>query len=224
MRTLILILCVSLCALTPGLGQLSVGLKAGTAADVNPGTNYIIVNRTQPAQMMLFNVQQVSHGEQIGLALRYEKNPWWFMTEVMYATSYTKYSMAHVHAGPDVQPAFATEKRQFIDIPVSAGVKLGIVDIFSGFTFTRDLSMDSELYHVAGYEDNIPAWSAGWHSGIGVRVQQLTFDIRYQQTFANYGQNRYINGQELTLYNAPGRLVVVVGFRLCTGGIPAVKD
>jgi hypothetical protein len=214
MRTLTLTLCIALCTMTQGFSQLSVGLKAGTAPDVNPGTHHVIVNKANPSDLMLFNIKHVSHGEQFGLVLRYDEKLWWFGVELMYATSSAKYSMNHIYCDPDLQVESATERRSFLDVPVSAGVQLGIVDIFSGFTLTRQLTMKSQLHHISGYDSQLPVWSAGWHLGIGISAQHLTFDIRYQQTFENYGQNRYINGQELMLHNAPGRLVMLVGFRL----------
>ena len=190
----------SLCLISiTGLhGQFSVGLKAGISPHVNPQTNHMIVNRSDVAHTMLFNIEQVKYGEQVGLALRYDKHPWWFMTEVMYASSTATYCLESVISDLGVRPLFAEEKRAFLDLPVSAGVTLGILDIFSGFTLTRSLSYTTELQQVEGFVHSMPSWIAGWHTGIGICVHNVTFDLRYQQAFANYGQNRFINGEELT--------------------------
>lgn len=196
-------------------GQISLGLKAGVSPAVDPGTQFIIVNRQDPSSEFLFNVENVQFDGQLGLVARYDMKPWWFSVEALGGRHSTEYSVFY---GQDRRsagvPMRITEQRTYLDVPVSAGVDLGLVDVFSGFYLSHTLHNNSGLDAINGYSENPSLFSAGWHTGLGVNLGWVTFDVRYQQAFSNYGAHRFVNGQELILRNAPGRVIAMVGFRI----------
>lgn len=214
MRKGILIPVFCLSVLT-AFGQLTVGVKAGASPMSQPGTNPLIVNRHMPASEFQFNVRTVKFDGQIGLLTRYDKSPYWFSAEAMVSRSHTAYIALYSFEPQNSNaPVFLEETQTYLDIPVSAGVSLGKFEVFSGFTVTRNLDTKTELDQLDGYTDALQSWQFGWHTGAGVHLGMMTFDVRYQQAFSNYGNGRFVNGQELVLRNAPGRIVALVGIHL----------
>lgn len=215
MKNLFSLIAILGCIVVQTYGQVTVGLRIGKSPTVTPGTNQLFINRQDPVNESLFNVEKVQYSEQLGLMARLDHGKFWFMSELMYGQSTTRYSMMYtreIRTGE--QPTLMNEKRAFLELPVSAGVSLGIIEVFTGFSLTHDFGYKNELEHMPGYSTSLPALRAGWHSGIGVNFGHVLVDLRYQQEFGNYGQDRFINGQELLLKNAPGRLVATAGFRI----------
>ncbi len=192
--------------------QISFGLRVGMSPKISPGTSHLVVNRNNPANESLFNLQDVSYTGQIGLLIRRDGQHFWFMAEVLYGKSTTRYSMRSTSEIGD--PTLYREKRSFIDIPCTAGVTIGKVEIFSGFNVTKDLQIESELAKLNGFNMALPTATMGWHSGVGVNLGNILIDLRYQQQFCNYGQGRFLNGEELLLKNAPGRVIASAAFRI----------
>jgi hypothetical protein len=215
MKHLLATIAIISCILAQTYGQVTIGVRVGKAPNVNPGTNHLFVNSQDPINESLFNVERVQYSEQVGLMARLDRGNFWFMSELMYGQSTAQYSMIYVQEIREGQISLKMdEKRSFLELPVSAGVSIGFVDIFSGFSVARDFGFRNELESTEGYTTSRNALRAGWHSGIGVNFGQILFDIRYHQEFRNYGQGQFINGQELLLKNAPGRLLMTAAFRI----------
>ena len=214
MKTLMIALVLCTCHTTNVCAQFSFGFRLGKAPSVSPGTSYLMLNRNDPLNESLFNIEQVNFSEQFGLMIRTEGPNFWFSVEVLYGQSKTRYSMIYTREALmyKTDPVYY-EKKSFLDIPLSAGVKLGVIEIFSGFSITKDLTMASELSTIDGFQMSMSQAHLGWHSGIGVNFGHVLMDIRYQQQFNNYGQGQFINQQELVLKNAPTRVLITAGFR-----------
>jgi hypothetical protein len=195
-------------------GQFSYGLRITASPSVDPGTNSIIANRSL-ANESLLNITNVTYSGQIGLMSRLEKKQFWLMSELLYGRSTTQFSMHYTNESDITQtPSILSEKRSYLDLPVSIGVSLGAIEVFSGFTLSYDLGYNSALKEVANFRSSIPSMHYGWHSGVGVNLGHILVDIRYAQQFGNYGEGHYINDKELLLKNSPGRIVASVGYRI----------
>ena len=199
--------------------QLTVGVKGGVSPSVSPGTAYRIVNRNDPVNEFLFNSRQVQYTPAVGLLARLDKHPFWFSAEaVAYGTSET-YSIQYctdkrTAQGTDHENYFElNEKTYFVELPLSVGVTLGRIEVFSGFSPKQVVSQTTELDQIPGYSSDLPKRYMAWHSGIGINLHNVLIDIKYTQAFANYGQHRYVNGEELTLGNSPRRVTASLAFR-----------
>jgi hypothetical protein len=193
-------------------GQTSFGLRFGISPSQNPGASYLIVNRQDPANECLFNVEQVKPSKQVGLMVRTENENFWLMGELLFGQSETQYSLVYTNRKQGETNLYAL-KKSFIDVPLSIGAKLGMVEIFSGFVVSKDLKTENEMHQVDGYSESSPALRFGWHAGAGVALGPVLIDVRYQQAFSNYGTGQFINGQELRLYNLPDKLSVTAAIR-----------
>ncbi len=211
MKTMLLILaCVSHLVLE---AQITIGFKFGFSPDVNPKTAHCIVNRSDPDNELLFNSTHVKYTPAAGALLRLDRKPFWISAEVLAYGSTETYAVQYMNERHPAGSVYFKEKSYIVEVPISVGVSLGKLEIFSGFSPSQTLSVRSELDQIDGYTSQLSKRRMGWHTGIGINLHNVLVDLRYTQSFANYGQHRFVNGQELTLGNAPARIVATITYR-----------
>jgi hypothetical protein len=210
MKTLLLIL---LCAFSFALrAQITVGLKAGLSPDVRPGTANVIVNREDPQNEFLFNSDVVHFTPTVGIQVRLDRHQKWFSAELLAYGWEQNYSVSYVMESES--NATYKEQKYVIELPVSIGFTLNHLEIFSGFSISQTISDKTELHKINGYASSVSMRRYGWHTGVGIALSKFHIDLRYAQYFSNYGQHRSVNGCDLTLRNAPARLLASVSIKL----------
>ena len=212
MKTFIIILLCLISHLADA--QFSFGVKAGLSPGIQPKTAYKIINRDNPENEFLFNSEIVEYSPVFGIYSRLNVSPFWFSLECLTYSSKEKFSIRYTYQGISALESNTTlvEKKRLLEIPVSVGVTLGKVEIFSGFSLTQTLTSESELDQISGFESNTSNQQLGWHSGVGLNLGRILIDLRYAQAFGNYGQDKSVNGWDLTLKNARSRVVGMIAF------------
>ena len=99
-----------------------------------------------------------------------------------------------------------------INLPLSMGVDLGILDITSGFLPQFILSQQSDLSDLEGYNQDLKTMRFGWHTGIAANVNQLRIGLNWQSDFNNYADHAYIGNQSLELAGRSSRLLGTLSF------------
>lgn len=203
--------------------QVSVGLRVGVSPTQSPATSFLIVNRHDPVNQCLFNLQEVSFKPQVGLMARTENDHFWFMGEIVYSQTSVHYSLEYLYRSflPSSNGDLSSEndvelytiKRDYVELPISAGVKLGRVEISSGFSVSKDLKVQNEFEEFNGYTASPSGTTLGWHAGLGLNFQLVILELRYHRDFSNYGDNQFINGQELSLHCPVDRFSAMATFR-----------
>ena len=217
MKKLIIFFALALIIHTSIDGQLSASVRIAKPFGVPPGTSHIFLNRSEPLELMKFNLAKVDYSVQLGLQLRYDDGPFWFMIEGM--VGMISYEFEGQYVAPRTLPDSElrmSEKRIFIYTPAAIGVNLSFVQIYSGFSVTYNFDHETDLSDIPGYSQNRSSIECGWHSGFGVKLGRVMADLRYQQSFRNYGSGQYVNGQELTLLNSPAQIVISVGVEIAS--------
>lgn len=204
-------------------GQLSVGLRLGVSPEQNPSTPYLVLNRTDPVNQCLFNLEKVTFKPQVGLMVRTENDQFWFAGEILYSQTSSYYSVEYLYrsyfTAPLGEPATGNDieeykiQKDYLELPVSAGFKLGMFEISSGLSISKNLKVDNQFEDFAGYTTLPSRLTWGWHAGLGVNLQLVLLELRYQRDFTNYGDNQFINGHELTIPNQVDRLSAMIDFR-----------
>jgi hypothetical protein len=203
------------CTLVHTSGQVSLGLRLGYSPSTDPGTHALMVNRNNPAQESMFNADRVSFSPQVGLAARKDIGRYWFMTELNYGRVKTTYSLAPTHRyaeGGQIATHYDI-KQDVLELPLTAGVNLGIVDVFSGVFLNTDLHRQNGMDGMDGYRYDAPAFRPGWHAGIGMNYHKFLLELRYHQEFDGYGEGQFLDGEELLLHNSPRRLILTAGYQ-----------
>ena len=214
MKTLVFLFLTICSSFLPLYGQFSIGLRFGMNPNLAPRSSSLFVNRQDPINEARFNIENVTFSRQIGLMARLDREHFWFMAEALYGKSKEQYAFTFTYRDvEDGKRCAYTISKSFLEVPVSAGVKLGKLEIFSGLNVSTDLTRkcDLEMNH---YTMDDSSLRLGWHSGIGFNLGKVLLDVRYQQNFSNYGAGQYVSGQELTLRNLPDRLTFSAAVRL----------
>lgn len=213
MKTFLLTLIALIGLGTTLSGQVSFGVSAGISPAVNPGTTYKLINRSDPANELTFNVGNVSFDNHFAFHVRHDNDPFWLMLECRYGKSKTEYLINYTQQGPDGAPMQLNESASYLSFPLSIGFKHKVFEVFSGLTIVRNLERSSELTSLNGFSSSISKTHIEWHSGIGIKYKFAFAHMRYQQSFRNYGSGRYVNGTDLSLYNLSGQVLFSIGIQ-----------
>lgn len=223
MKSLLFIACLILAGI-PVTAQVSLSVSAGATPTTDPGTPFIFVNGEDFGSLFKFNAEEVKYSPQIGLGLKWQVRPFWFMTEISYYERTTKYSVDYWYDEfTSSSDMFLNDKQSILELPVSVGVSLGIVEVTSGLSISYDVQYTTELDQISGFESSAEPIRLGWHMGVGINFHRFVAGIRYQQYFSNYGSDLYVHDDELELIGSMGRFVATVGMRLWESKPKVVK-
>lgn len=190
-------------------------LRIGDGLKRNMGVAPLIVNRNDPTSTFLFKGNTAEYSPTIGLAVRRNTTRFFFEGEALYYSIRKSYEMQYIDEIVENKGGHVMkESCKSIEVPLSAGVKLGYVEIRSGFSMRYEFGQSSSLSDMPHYQRKMDSTVFGWHSGIGVNLGRISAEVRYQQDFANYGQGIFVNDQELLLKNSPTQLRFMIGVRL----------
>ncbi len=195
--------------------QMMMTFTAGISPQQQPGSNYIFVNRSSPRDEFTFDLAQVKASYYIGVGARYDIAPFFFSAEAQYNKREYVYDVSYTF------PAFGrtetvqqyNEYMHVINVPLSIGVDLGIVDVTSGFLPQVIVSQQSDLEDVAGYNQHLRRLRLGWQSGIAAHVDQMRIGLNWQMDFNNYADHAYIRSQPLSLKGRASRVLGTVSYQ-----------
>lgn len=196
-----------------GYSQLSMIVSTGISPQQTPPSHYIFVNRSS-ANEFTFDLATVKAAFFVGTGVRYDVKPFFFQAEAQYNKREYVYDVAYTYTGrgrTDQSNTYA-EQMNIINLPVSLGVDLGIVDVTSGFLPQWVVSQQSDLEDLTGYHQDLKALRFGWQSGVAVHVSQLRIGLNWQMDFNNYVDHAYIRNQSLVLQGRSNRLLGTMSY------------
>jgi hypothetical protein len=203
-------------ATTPCKAQLTVGLKTGVCLPTNPRTSPILINKSVPGSELQFNAIKIMGDFTGGIECTMKANPFIIRTELLINQCQIRYEIVRIGLSSlrtRVQD-FYSDKITQLDIPISIGVPLDFVEIYSGFTLHVTLEYDSTMKNISSCRQDLSDGRLGWHSGIRINLDRAHMEIRYQLDFNNYGQHLFMYHENLGLYNQPGRFSLMIGYSI----------
>jgi len=189
--------------------QLSMTVTTGISPQQTPTSHYIFVNRSSPRDEFTFDLNTVKASYFVGVGARYDIQPFFFLAEAQYNKREYVYDVSYTYTGRGrtEQTTQYHEQMNVINIPLSVGVDLGILDVSSGFLPQLIVSQQSDLSQIKGYHQDLKTLRFGWQTGIAVNVNQLRIGLNWQTDFNNYADHAYIRNQSLTLAGSSSRLL-----------------
>ncbi|HZV45466.1 MAG TPA: hypothetical protein VFF90_13360 [Saprospiraceae bacterium] len=193
--------------------QVSMVVTAGISPQQTPPSHYIFVNRSTPDEFT-FDLRTVKSSVFIGAGARYDIKPFFFQAEAQYNKRVYVYDVSYTYTGRGRTDEVNKYEEQMdvINLPLSMGVDLGILDITSGFLPQFILSQQSDLSDLEGYNQDLKTMRFGWHTGIAANVNQLRIGLNWQSDFNNYADHAYIGNQSLELAGRSSRLLGTLSF------------
>lgn len=192
------------------------GVSAGMAPAMDPNTDHIFVNRATPRSEFTFNAIKVSDAPFVGGFVHFKlEKPFYIKAEALYTQYNTDYELRFLGSEfpRSSQTGIFTETIRQIDIPISMGVALGIVEVNSGFTTHLTLSQKSELDIINNYSKDLDFARFGMHTGVAVHFEPVRLEVRYVLDFFTYADHLRVADQNLSLDNTPGRLMATMSYQ-----------
>ena len=182
---------------------------AGVSPQQNPVTRHILVNRSSPSNEFTFDLAQVKASYYVGVGAKYDFKPFFLAADALYNRREYIYNVSYTlpDFGRTEAVQMMTENMNVINLPLTLGVDLGIVDVTSGFLPQLIVSQDSDLSGIEGYSQKLDRLRFGWHSGLAANIKELRVGLSWQMDFNNYADHAYIRDQNLTLQGRSSRFL-----------------
>jgi hypothetical protein len=193
----------------PAHSQMIMTVTTGISPQQSPNGHYIFVNRSAPRDEFTFDLAQVKASYFVGVGGRYDLKPFFFSGEAQYNKREYIYDVSYTYPGipRTVDVEQYNETMQMINIPLSVGVDLGIVQVSSGLLPQLIISHQSELEKLEGYSKKRTPFRMGWQSGLETKISNLRIGLNWQMDFNNYADHLFIGNQPLTLQGRPSRIL-----------------
>lgn len=214
MKNAVVIIILCLFAL-PVIGQrFKMTVSAGMSPQQNPTSNHIIVNRSAPEDEFTFDLLQASPVYYVGIGTKYDMAPFFFAADAQYNRREYIYDINSVPSdfSRTVATQQASESMNVINLPLTLGYDLGIVDVTSGFVPQFVISNQTDLDNVEGYSESLDRVRFGWHSGLAVHIRDFRVGLTYQQDFNNYADHINIRDQNLALQGLTSRILGTLSY------------
>ena len=206
---------IILTALASGWSQIRLDLVAGVSPGSNPATAGIIINRQNPYEEFVLNMNKVRPQFFGGIKAHLDlAAPFFTEAGLLYTQKTSEYYMDYT-LDPEASHTSSVrmnEKEHQVLLPVSIGVSVGSVDVISGFTATGTIAKKTELSHLNGFRSDSNPVQWGWHTGIRHTMGASKIGIEYQGSFSRVGRGAFVNGQSLELMNVPGQFIMTYQF------------
>jgi hypothetical protein len=188
---------------------------AGVSPQQKPASHHIFVNRTSPSNEFTFDLSDVKASYIIGVGARYNLNPFFIAAEAQYNRREYTYNVSYTYPefGRTDQTQAYSESMNVINVPLTLGVDLGIVDVTSGFLPQLVVSQKSDLSSISGYSQKLNPLRFGWHSGLAANIKDVRLGVSWQMDFNNYADHAYINEQNLTLQGRSSRILGTLSYQ-----------
>ena len=202
MRAFVVIAFLGLLAGT-AFGQARFGIRAGlSTSDINPD-QLMITDETTLDEFTLA-VKDAKYGVHAGLFAKFPIGKILFLQpEVVFNSNRVDFERG------DLNEVFS-EKYQYLDIPVMAGLKLGPFKPQVGLVGHVFLNSSSE-FDLESYKQDFQSLTLGWQGGLGLEIKKIFIDFKYEGNFSNFGDHIVVAGQSYEFDDKPSRLILSVG-------------
>jgi len=202
MKKILVILSVFLLAL-PLYSQVKFGIKAGASTDFTFTDQTI---QGTDVNVILQNAKNAEWGFQGGVFMRASFGGFYLQPEFLFATATNSVSYEDVEA--EGAPVIYNQKFNKINIPLLLGCKIAFLRLNAGPAAAILIADPKEVIDGATYKKA----TFGYQAGVGLDLlKKLTIDLRYEGNLNQFGDKITIAGQDFTLDDRTGALLVHVG-------------
>ncbi len=164
------------------------------------------------ADSLSLRVSEASLGVHFGVFARMTIGKFFIQPEILFNSASTKYAINKFKI--NTLDSIRSETYRDIDIPVMLGFKFSALRLSAGPVGHYHIGKASELLDIAGYEQKFSNFTFGYQLGLGFDLGALTFDLRYENNFADYGSDRLsFAGKDYKLGKTPARTIASLGYK-----------
>ncbi|RMG28633.1 MAG: hypothetical protein D6730_05230 [Bacteroidetes bacterium] len=211
MKTYFLLLS-SLLLLLPGLQAqpLKMGAKVGIGSrTVSPGDLFLSNADALDSLKVSFSSSKPSF--QAGLFARLTLLGIYIQPEILLTFTNATYEKSDVYNNNGQQVSL-DEKLVYMDIPLTAGLKVAFLRVQGGPVFTTLLGKKSELTEIDGLERNFKEAAIAGQLGLGLDIGDLILDLKYEFPLSRNRDHFNFLGESYGLSTRKSQLIASVGY------------
>lgn len=189
--------------------QIELGIKAGISSMDLAAEGIIVQNDDNNLEL---NFADAEYGVHFGVYTRLSFLGIFIEPAAIFNSSSVNYQLDD-YSEEGVLTSLKNESYRFVDVPVLAGFKLGVLRIQGGPVAHFYLDSTSELFDINGYEQNFKEAKYGYQLGGGLDLGRLRFDCLYEGNLDNFGDHITIGGEDLAFSDSASRVVFNLGVK-----------
>lgn len=207
-------ICIILSTLGNTGAQVKIGIKIGASPESNPKSAAILINRSNPIEEFQFNMVKAEPQLFAGIVAQVPlKAPFFLEGGISYTKSKSVYRINYLHAELGSKEQFMSGSEEMLLLPVNMGVRVGSIEVTSGFTAIQSLSYKNELAHLNGFNNEAKSVKMGWQMGARYDLKFVMLGAEYQGAFSRVCQGMNVNNESLEIMNVPGSWVFNIQYR-----------
>lgn len=114
----------------------------------------------------------------------------------------------------DVGELGFTQTNRYLDIPVTAGMKLAIFRFGAGPVFSILLDQSGEKLSGIDFEFNQKDTTVGYQLMAGLQLRSINLDFIYRGNLSGIGESVQLAGQELGFDTKPSQYIISLGIKI----------
>jgi hypothetical protein len=201
--TLAFLLCTSL------FSQIEFGLKAGLSS-YDLAKDGIVINTA--GNNIEWNIKNSGYGHHFGIYSRLTLLGVFVEPALLFNSNTVNYDIK-TYSESGVFNTIRKEKYNNMDIPVIAGIKLGVLRFQGGVVGHLFINSISDVVDVKGYEQRFKKTTYGWQAGTGLDIWKLRMDLMFEGNLNKFGDHINIGGNNYAFAKTPSRLMLTMGYK-----------
>lgn len=209
MRHFIIMFFLTILLIQDAKGQIEFGIKAGLSSYDLAEDGIVINNGTNRIE---WNISNAGYGHHFGIYTRLSALGLYIEPALLFNSNTVSYDIKTYGESGIIQ-TLKNEKYNTLDVPVLAGIKLGILRFQGGVVGHLFINSISDVVDIKGYEQRFKGATYGWQGGTGLDIWKLRFDLLIEGNFNHFGDHISLGGVNYAFADTPNRLLLTVGYK-----------
>ena len=190
-------------------GQIEFGIKAGLSS-YDLAKDGIIANNGD--NHLEFNIKNAGYGHHFGIYTRLSALGIYLEPAILFNSNKVTYSITE-YGESGTFNTIKNDQYNHMDIPVMAGIKLGVLRFQGGVVGHLLINSISDVVDIKSYEHRFKTASYGWQAGAGLDLWKLRLDLNFEGNLSKFGDSISIGGQDYAFATTPSRILLTMGFK-----------
>lgn len=189
--------------------QIEFGLKAGLSSYDLANEGFLINDGDKQVE---WNISNAGYGHHFGIYTRLSLLGVYLEPALLFNSNRVTHDITE-YSESGVFTKVKNEKYNQLDIPVMAGIKLGVLRFQGGVVGHLFINSISDVVDFKGYDQRFKTGSYGWQAGVGLDIWKLRMDLNFEGNLDKFGDHITINGQDYAFEDRPSRLLLTLGYK-----------
>lgn len=202
-KALIFISLLCLFGIQLAQAQVKFGLRGGIST-MDIEAQQLLITDANGLDEFTLAVRDAKFGIHAGFFAKIPIGPIFLQPEVVFNSNKVTFTQ-------DNTEGVLSEKYQYLDIPLIAGIKLGPLKPQIGLVGHVFIDSMSDL-QIEDYQQEFRDLTVGWQGGLGIEVKKVLIDIKYEGNFSRFGNHITVGDNEYAFDDRPSRIILSIGY------------